>query len=370
MILVENLFREFSKNKIDFFCGVPDSVLKNFTNEFYKKKKVKNIILANEGSAIATGIGYYLATKKIPAIYMQNSGLGNSLNPLISIAHDKVYKIPLLLIIGWRGAPNISDEPQHLAQGEITTKILKLCGIKYIVLNNKKDLIKISSLISYSKKNNRIVACLIKNQVLKSKKKIEKNYQRLSKNDITRAFFVKNLLRYIKKSDKIFSSTGYLSRELYHQIKKLDLKINPFYLVGGMGHTSSVSLGHSLNSKKKIICLDGDGSFLMHLGSIVSTSKYKQKNFKYILMNNKSHESVGGQKTNIEIINLRLFAKSVGYKKYFYLENKRDLPKVLKNFLNNNNSGFLEVNLKRNNLENKLPRPKDLLKIKKNFFKS
>ena len=104
----------------------PDSVLKNFTNLFYTKKKLKNIVLANEGSAVATGIGYYLATKKIPAIYMQNSGLGNSLNPLISIAHDKVYKIPLLLIIGWRGAPNIKDEPQHLTQGKITTEILKL----------------------------------------------------------------------------------------------------------------------------------------------------------------------------------------------------------------------------------------------------
>ena len=370
MILVEDLLKEFNKKKINFFCGVPDSVLKNFTNLFYTKKKLKNIVLANEGSAVATGIGYYLATKKIPAIYMQNSGLGNSLNPLISIAHDKVYKIPLLLIIGWRGAPNINDEPQHLTQGKITTKILKLCGIKYVVLDDKKDLTKVSSLISYSKKHSKIVACLVKNQVLKSKKKFRKKYQKINKTDITRAFFIKNFLNYIKKNDKIFSSTGYLSRELYGQIKNLGLKTNPFYLVGGMGHTSSVSLGHSLNSKKKIICLDGDGSFLMHLGSIISTSKYNKKNFKYILMNNRSHESVGGQNTNIERINLKLFAKSIGYKKYFYLENKLKLSGILKSFLRSRSSCFLEVNIKKNDKENKLPRPKNLLKIKKDFLKS
>ena len=370
MILVNDLFNEFKKVKINFFCGVPDSVLKNFTNQFYSKKKIKNVILTNEGSAVATGIGYYLATKKIPAIYMQNSGLGNSLNPLISIAHDKVYKIPLLLVIGWRGAPNINDEPQHIAQGKITPQILKLCGIKYVVLNDKKDLIKMRSLINYGKKNSKIVACLIKNQVLETKIKFKKNSNRLSKNDITRSFFIKKFLSFVKKNDRIFSSTGYLSRELYNQIQNLNLDINPFYLVGGMGHTSSVSLGHSLNSKKKVICLDGDGSFLMHLGSIISTSKYKKENFKYILMNNRSHESVGGQETNIEKINFKLFTKSIGFKRYFYLEKKNELSQILKNFFKDKNLSFLEVNIKTNIKENKLPRPKDLLKVKKNFLKS
>ena len=137
-----------------------------------------------------------------------------------------------------------------------------------------------------------------------------------------------------------------------------------------MGHTSSVGLGHSLNSKKKIICLDGDGSFLMHLGSIVSTSKYIKNNFKYILMNNRSHESVGGQETNIETINLKLFAKSIGYKRYYYLANKNNFARVLTNFLKNKSSSFLEVNIKKNIKENKLPRPKDLLKVKKDFLKS
>ena len=369
MIDVKKLVDQLKNNKINFFTGVPDSVLKNFTNYIDTDKKCENLILTNEGSAVATGIGYYLSTKKIPAVYMQNSGLGNSLNPLISISHEEVYKIPLLLIIGWRGAPNLKDEPQHLAKGEITRQILKLCGIKFCVLENEKDLLKLKKLISFSRKNKRIIACLIKNNTLQTIKKSKKLFTKLRKNDITRAFFVERFLKCIDSNYKIVSSTGYLSRELYSKIQKQKLDINPFYMVGGMGHASVVSLGYALESKKKTICLDGDGSFLMHMGSAVSIANYSKKNFKYILLNNKSHESVGGQSTNIDKMNVKLFAKSVGYKKYFYLSKKSDSLKVIKSFLKSDGPSFLEVDIKINKLENELPRPKDLLKVKKNFLK-
>ena len=369
MILVKDLLKVFEKNNINFFYGVPDSVLKNFTNELDVNKKFKNYILPNEGSALSTAIGYYLQTKKIPGVYMQNSGLGNSLNPLISIAHKKVYQIPLLLIIGWRGAPNIKDEPQHLAQGKITKKILSLCGVKFCILNNKKDLVKLKNLISFSKKKTQPVACLIKNNYLKINISKNKNNLELSKYSISRSIFIKKLLKFIGKKDKIFSSTGYLSRDLYYQISKSKLKIYPFYMVGGMGHTSSVSLGYSLKTNNKVICLDGDGSFLMHLGSAVSIAKYSKKNLKYILINNRSHESVGGQTTNIDNVDLDLFSKSLGYKSFFYLNKKNNIDKTLKKFLNYNGSSFLEVKVQPNKLENDLPRPKDLLKVKNNFLK-
>ncbi len=369
MIFAEDFLNELRKNQIDFFSGVPDSVLKNFTNKLNNTKKFKNFILTNEGSAVATGIGYYLSTNKLPAIYMQNSGLGNSINPLISIAHNKVYQIPMLLIIGWRGAPNLKDEPQHLAQGEITQEILDLCGIKYCILEKKNDFKKIKNLISYSKKTKNPVACLIKNKVLKSKLSKKNKAINLKPNNLTRATFVKSFLKCVNKNYKIISSTGYLSREFYHQIKELKLKINPFYMVGGMGHASSVSLGYSLNTKKKVVCLDGDGSFLMHLGSAISIAKYSKNNLKYVVLNNKSHESVGGQSTNIETINLELFAKSLGYKNYSYLDDKNKAEKVIKSFLKSKKSSFLEVNIKINQIENELPRPKDLLKVKRDFLK-
>ena len=188
----------------------------------------------------------------------------------------------------------------------------------------------------------------------------------LKPNNLTRATFIESFLKCVNKNYKIISSTGYISRELYYQIKKLKLKINPFYMVGGMGHTSSVGLGYSLKTNKKVICLEGDGSFLMHLGSAVSIAKYAKKNLKYIILNNRSHESVGGQSTNIERINLKLFAKSLGY---FYINKKNKLEKTIKSFLNYKGASFLEADIKINEIENELPRPKDLLKVKKYFLK-
>ena len=369
MIDVKKLIKIFKDNNINFFAGVPDSVLKNFTNHLDIEKKFEHLILTNEGSAVSSGIGYYLSTKKIPAIYMQNSGLGNSINPIISISHKNVYKIPLFLIIGWRGASKIKDEPQHLAQGRITRQILNLCGIKYSILDNNSDLKEIKKLINHSRRNNQIVAILIKKNTLKASNIKRKVVKKLNDRFLTRSSFIEILAKFLNNDYRIISSTGYISRELYNKIKKNNLKINPFYMVGGMGHSSIVSLGYSLKSKKKIICLDGDGSFLMHLGSSVTIAKYSKNNFKYILLNNKSHESVGGQSTNIEHVNLKFFAKSVGYKKYFYLSQKNKALRTIKSFLSYNGPSFLEVDIKVNKKENDLPRPKNLIEVKDNFLK-
>ena len=164
MINVNDFLNIIKKNKINFFSGVPDSVLKELSKKIEHKKN--HIIAANEGAAVSLGIGNYLSTKNVPCIYMQNSGLSNAINPLISIAHKSVYSIPLILIIGWRGSPNSKDEPQHIAKGKITKKILQLLNIKYSILKNKPDLLKFDKLIKYSKKNKSIVACLIEQNIL------------------------------------------------------------------------------------------------------------------------------------------------------------------------------------------------------------
>ena len=161
MIKVNSLINLLKKNKTDFFSGVPDSVLKELSHYLQNKSKENHIIATNEGSAISLGIGHYLSTKKIPCVYMQNSGLSNALNPLISIAHGKVYSIPLILIIGWRGSPKVSDEPQHNVKGKITESILKLLNIRYTIIRSNTDLKKFDKQIKIAKKNNTIVACLI-----------------------------------------------------------------------------------------------------------------------------------------------------------------------------------------------------------------
>ena len=157
MIDVKNLFKFLNQNGIKFFSGVPDSILKNINWHLEKKSKKQHIIVANEGSAIASCIGYFLSTGKLSCAYMQNSGLGNAINPLISVAHKKVYSIPIFLMIGWRGSPGAQDEPQHLAKGSITLKLLKLLNIKYCVLNNENDFINLKKLINFSKKNKIII---------------------------------------------------------------------------------------------------------------------------------------------------------------------------------------------------------------------
>ena len=366
MIYVEKLLSAFKKNHIDFFCGVPDSVLKNLSVNIDKLNSKKHKIAVNEGSAVALGIGHYLATKKIACVYMQNSGLGNAINPLASIAHHRVYSIPLLLLIGWRGAPSQQDEPQHMVKGKITKNLLNLLNIKNIVLKKENDIQKIDGLIKIAKNKKKIVAILIENKILKIKNKIKKKIIFRDKK-INRAQFIKHLLKVIKKNSKIISTTGHTSRELMKIRKEYNLnKGKDFYMVGGMGHSLSVSIGMSLQSKKQIICLDGDGSLLMHLGSMLTAGFDKRLNIKHILLNNNSHESVGGQSTNAEKINFRNLSKSLGYTNYFRITKEKDQSTNLRKFLNAKKSSFLEVIIQKN-LNLKLPRPKDLISIKKNF---
>ena len=366
MIKVKSLINILKKNKSDFFTGVPDSVLKELSFELQNKTKKNHIIASNEGSAISIGIGHYLSTKKIPTIYMQNSGLSNALNPLISIAHPKVYSIPLILIIGWRGSPKIKDEPQHNVKGKITENLLKLLNIKYTIVRNDKDLKKFDKQIKDAKKNNSIVACLIEQGTLeKNNKKIkQKDYFKLDKET-----FFKTLLEITDNKSKIISSTGYNSREIMHIRQKYQLrKSQDFYMVGGMGHTASVALGYSLTTKKKTICIDGDGSLLMHLGSIKTAGTFASKNFKYILLNNNTHDSVGGQSTFANEINFEKLSKSLGFKKYYSIKDNQNLKKTLKQFLSGNGLNFLEVKVTNSKIKN-LPRPKNLIKIKNQFMK-
>ena len=367
MIDAKNLFLFLKKNKINFFTGVPDTVLKNFIYILdSNKKKIKHIIATNEGSAVALAAGNYLATKKLALVYMQNSGLGNAINPLISICHSKVYSIPLLLMIGWRGSPKENDEPQHQLKGKITPSILKLLNIKFSVLNNFGDLKKIKNLINYSKNKKRPVAFLIKNNTLSLDGNFEKDNK--SKNYLTREVVINGLLNSIKKNTRIISTTGYTSRELF-QIRKNKKYKNgkDFYMVGGMGHASMTSLGYSLSSKNQVICLDGDGSLIMHMGSLISTGLKSKSNFKHILLNNGSHESVGSQKIDTKLINFKKIVLSFGYKKFYFAKNKMSFIKNLKLFLKSKGPSFYEVRIDEGIITN-LGRPKDFIRLKNNFI--
>ena len=332
MINPDQFINIIKKNKIDLITGVPDSLLKNLTNRIDKKFK-NHFISTNEGSAIAFAIGQYLSTKKPGLVYLQNSGLGNIINPITSIAHPKVYGIPIFLVIGWRGEiknfKQINDEPQHKKQGAITLNQLKLLDIPFKIINhNTKNLDKIfKTLLKISEKKQSPVALVVRKNTFKNldNKKIQ-----ITKKYLYREEIIKDIVETSKNDNIILSTTGMASREL-SEIRKLkkqnDLK--DFLTVGGMGHVGQIAAAIAMNKRKsKVICIDGDGSLLMHLGSLGLSSKFK--NLIHILINNKSHDSVGGQPTLGKSINFVKIAKICGYKNTILIKKKSSIKKNLK----------------------------------------
>ena len=366
MINTKEFLVELQKNDLTFFSGVPDSLLKNLCFAIDKKFPSKHFVAANEGSAIGIGLGYYLKTKKIPVIYMQNSGLGNAINPLISLANSKVYRIPVFMIIGWRGekSKKLIDEPQHLAQGKETINFLKSLGVRYKIVSSRSNIKKIiKDLKTYSYKNRLPVCILVKKNAFENKK-FEKKVT--YKNLYFREELLRTLLENLPQKSNIVSTTGILSREINEILNKKNLKkLNNFMCVGGMGHAISVASGIAINTKKKIFCLDGDGSLTMHMGSL--TTSALQKNIVHILFNNNGHESVGGQKTSADSVQFHRLAKILGYKNTRYCKNKIQLIQAVKEGILSEQSFFIEILCKQGHRKN-ITRPSKKMIILKNQF--
>ena len=363
MININDFVKELIKNKLTFSAGVPDSLFKNLCFNFQHTFKKNHLVSANEGSAIGLGIGYHLSTKKIPIIYMQNSGLGNSINPLISLADHKVYSIPLFLIIGWRGEKNSKfiDEPQHRTQGKVTQQFLKNLGIKYKILSSSSKYKKeIKFLKNYAYKNKKPVALLIKKNTFdntklkKSEKKIFPFREKL----------LKIILKELPNKSNIISTTGIISREIYENKTKKS-NINHFMCVGGMGHAISVAQGIAKGSKKKIFCIDGDGALTMHMGSLSTSEKFN--NLVHIVFNNFSHESVGGHDNAAKHVKFFELAKILGYKNSVVCKNEKEVLLNIKKSIRSNRNYFIEILCAKGHRKN-ISRPKETMVYLKNIF--
>lgn len=359
MLLPERLFNFLKKNGIEFYTGVPDSLLKEFCFYVTKKtKKKKHIIAANEGSAIGIATGYNLATNKIPLVYLQNSGLGNLINPLVSLADKKVYSIPMIIMVGWRGEPGIKDEPQHKTQGLITEKLITTLKKKFKILNGnqKLDLKKVKKAIEIAKKRSEPVFLLVKKNSFEKTDFIESKDHSI----LERERAIELILKIFDRNYKIISTTGKISRELYEIRRKNKHKLdNDFLTVGSMGHASQIALGIAIHSKKKIVCLDGDGSFIMHMGGASTIGNLKLKNFIHIILNNFAHDSVGGQETSSTSTNFGKIANACSYKKIFSnIKNEKNLEKKLKEMIKSEGPVFMEIIVKKGSRSN-LGRPKE-----------
>jgi phosphonopyruvate decarboxylase len=357
MIDVKHTFESFKKNDIDFFTGIPDSLLKDFCAYVTENSSNENhIIPANEGGAVGIAAGYHLATGKVPLVYLQNSGLGNCINPLLSIADKEVYGIPMILMIGWRGEPMVKDEPQHIKQGRVQNKLLEKMEIPFIVIDQETD--NIDEVIKESKEN----ALLIRNPVaLIVKKNTFSTYKLKSQSDdnyqMTREDAIKVILENIPDNSIIVSTTGMASREVFEQREFRNEEHNKDFLtVGAMGHCSQIALGVSLYTNKLTVCLDGDGAALMHLGSMPIIGQYAKINFLHIVLNNAAHDSVGGQPTIANLINLNKIASNVGYKFSYVVQTIEDLISVLNSTSFEEGPVFIEIKVKKGS-RNDLGRP-------------
>lgn len=344
---------------IDFFAGVPDSLLKNICAYITDNLPAEqNIIAANEGGAMGIAAGYHLATGKIPVVYMQNSGEGNIINPLASLTDKEVYNIPVLLVIGWRGRPGVHDEPQHVKQGKVTTGLLNTMGINYAILPKDEEgaakQIKIAA--DYMKKTNECYALVIEKDTFDSYSLNPLNPLNSSnpKLVMTREEAIQKVAASIEDNACIVSTTGMISRELFEARTAWNQgHERDFLTVGSMGHASQIALGIALQKPgRKVYCFDGDGASIMHMGNMAITASMKCKNYVHVVFNNGAHDSVGGQPTVGLKIDLCAVAKAVGYVATYSVETMSELEQTLQTIHNlSNTSGpiLLQVCVKKGN---------------------
>lgn len=345
MLIPENILKSLIDHKISFFAGVPDSLLKDFCACITDQvPSSQHIIAANEGNAVALAMGYYLATNKPGLVYMQNSGLGNTVNPLMSLVDPLVYSIPMLLVVGYRGEPGVADEPQHKKQGIITLPLLQTLDIPYQVLSDQEEDFELAITTALNSINERKApyALVIKEGTFSPYKSINTPSSNAS---LSREEALKQVIDLMSDKDIVVSTTGKLSRELFELREMIDKNHErDFLTVGGMGHTSSIALGIALaRPDRSVYCLDGDGSMIMHMGSLGIVGQSQPNNLRHFVFNNQVHDSVGGQPTAASNMDFPAIAKACGYKKVFKVQTSEELKQCFIDLATQTGPVFVEI---------------------------
>ena len=330
MIRASFFYQELAAYGINFYTGVPDSLLKNLC-AYVTDHADHHIIAANEGGAMGIAAGHYLATGQIPVVYMQNSGEGNIINPLASLVDKEVYNIPVLLVIGWRGKPGVHDEPQHVKQGKVTLSLLETMGIPYSVLSKEEHeaSLQIKQAVEKMQLSKECYALIIEKDTFEPYQlSTVSAHPELS---LSREEAIGIVASAIGPKDVIVSTTGMISRELFeyrtrnHQGHERD-----FLTVGSMGHASQIALGIALEKPdRRVWCFDGDGAAIMHLGGMAIIGSQAPRNYIHVVFNNGAHDSVGGQPTVGLDIDLPTIAKAAGYKQVVSVFSKEELERCL-----------------------------------------
>ena len=349
------------KMGIDTMVGVPDSTLKQFCDYMNTdgKRVFRHYVPENEGAAVGIAIGTYLSTQKPACLYMQNSGIGNIVNPVTSLANKEVYDIPMLLLIGWRGEPGVHDEPQHKFMGRVTKEILNVLEIPYSIVERETSAEQLEEILADAGKyltDNRQYALIIKRDTFE----IRQNADYSNEYSLVREEVIREILKKILEDDVVISTTGKISREVYEQSDKiLGQHAQEFLTVGGMGHASMIAFGIAANMQgKRVLCLDGDGAVLMHMGSLAFIGKQSPENLIHICFNNNAHESVGGMPTGAAGQSYARVAEASGYRKCFLIEDKETINEKLDMAFREKGPVFIEIRVSMNSRSD-LGRPKE-----------
>ena len=348
MIKVKQFFDALRDLGVSNFSGVPDSLLKNICAYISDNTNpIQHLITANEGSAVALAVGQYLSTGQPSLVYMQNSGFGNAINPLLSLADAEVYSVPMIVMIGWRGEPGVKDEPQHVKQGAIMEPLLEACDLPTIIIDAETDQIDevLRSAVEQAINRSRPVVLLVRKGTFEPYK-LKNTSSDISEG--SREDAIKMVVKSSGPEDIFVSTTGMASRELFeNRVQNKQSHEKDFLTVGSMGHANMIALGVAQNTDRHVFCIDGDGASLMHLGNLTSTGQSGAKNLIHILLNNAAHDSVGGQPTCANEIDIPLFAKACGYVSTSSISNIDEIEKYIEQFKLEPGPHLLEVKIKK-----------------------
>ena len=339
-----DLLREMQRQGLEYFVGVPDSLLASFSAELMNLPPSAHVTAVSEGAAIGCAIGYHLATGRIPLVYMQNSGLGNATNPLTSLADPAVYAVPIVLLIGWRGAPGEADEPQHAKQGRITPAMLQALEIPLAVLEAGCDDAAqiVAEAVSAARTRSGPAAILVRKGALVSQGAAPAT----SSYPLDRASAIAAIVGGLDANCRFVATTGLAGRELYHLRDSAGMShATDFLCVGGMGLASQVALGlATARPERRVVCLDGDGAVLMHMGGLAAIAT-AGADLIHIVLNNGAHASVGGQPTVGFKVDLPGVARALGYAGVFSARSAGELTEALEAARRTTGPVFLEVRI-------------------------
>lgn len=348
MISPKEFYETLASNNVSFLTGVPDSLLKEFCAYVDAALPAeKHIIAANEGTAMGLATGVHLASGDVPLVYLQNSGLGNIVNPLLSLADNEVYGIPMVIMIGWRGRPGVKDEPQHVKQGRVTPALLDAMELPYKVLDGDPDAAtEIAEWAATTARENAGPVVILVQKDAFGKAEEKRAAAQSDPDMMTREDAISLVTDCIRADSTVVATTGMISRELYEQRNfKNQGHATDFLTVGSMGHASQIAMGIAIAAPAKdVTCIDGDGAALMHLGGMTTIGTSKTGNLLHIVLNNGMHGSVGGQPTVAFEVSLPDMARASGYNQVVGpITKQADIKAEIERLTQMSGTRFLEI---------------------------